>query len=69
MTTMEPKLKTSKDALRRQKMMREIFNDVIMCKDIAPNVWKRVTKKKDSKNSDVERADNYRPIRTLPTLY
>ena len=38
-TTMEPKLKTSKDALRRQKMMREIFNDVIMCKDITSDVW------------------------------
>ena len=23
-------------------MMREIFNDVIMCKDITPDVWKRV---------------------------
>ena len=39
---MEPKLRTSKDALRRQKMKREIFNDVIMCKDITPDVWKRV---------------------------
>ena len=45
-TTMEPKLRTSKDALRRQKMMREIFNDVIMCKDITPDVWKRVRMKK-----------------------
>ena len=33
-TTLGPKLKTSKGATRRQKMMREIFNDVIMCKDI-----------------------------------
>ena len=40
-TIMEPKLKTSKDALRRQKMMIEIFNDVTMCKDITPDVWKR----------------------------
>ena len=68
-TTMEPKLKTSKDALRREKMMRKIFNDVIMCKDITPDVWKRVRKKNVFKKSDVERADNNRPICTLPTLY
>ena len=61
-TTMEPKLNTSKDALRRQNMIREIFNDVIMCKDITPDVWKRVRITEVFKKSDVARADNYRPI-------
>ena len=56
---MEPKLNTSKDALRRQNMIREIFNDVIMCKDITPDVWKRVRITEVFKKSDVERADNY----------
>ena len=59
---MEPKLNTSKDALRRQNMIREIFNDVIMCKDITPDVWKRVRITEVFKKSDVERADNYSPI-------
>ena len=66
---MGPKLKTSKGATRRQKMMREIFNDVIMCKDITPDAWKRVRITEVFKKSDVERADNNRPICTLPTLY
>ena len=67
---MEPKLKTSNGGTRRQKMMREIFNDVIMCKDITPDVWKSVRMKElFKKKSDVARADNNRPIFTLPTLY
>ena len=43
-------------------MIREIFNDVIMCKDITPDVWKRVRITEVFKKSDVERADNYSPI-------
>ena len=49
-------------------MMRETFNEVIMHKSIYPVAWKGLTRKVMYKKGDVERAECYRPICTLPTL-
>ena len=49
--------------------MREIFHEVIRCEDITPEAWRRTTIKDIYKKGDVERAENDRPICTLPTLY
>ena len=49
--------------------MRDIFNEVIMHDSINPEAARKTTIKEISKKGDEERAENYRPICTLPTLY
>ena len=50
-------------------MMREVFNEVIMHDSITPEAPRKMTIKEISKKGDEERAENYRPICTLPTLH
>ena len=52
-----------------KRLMREIFSEVIRCEDITPEAWRRIRIKVIYKKGDVERAENYRSICTLPTLY
>ena len=53
---MDSKQKTSNDVTMRQKrMMRELFNEVILSEDITREAWKRVQTKVKNKKGDVDR--------------
>ena len=67
---MEYVLKTSKSAVkRREKMMRQVFNEVIKRNNFTPEEWKKVKIKVIHKKGDVEDVSNYRPICSLPSMY
>ena len=52
-----------------ERLIVEIFNEVLRQEDITLEAWRRIRIKSDLRKGDFERADNYRPICTLPTLY
>ena len=52
-----------------EEMIRQIFNEVLRQKDCTPEAWRRMRIRVIHKKGDVEEAENYRTICTLPALY
>ena len=67
-TVSEPK--TSELAtMRRKKMVRQVFNEIVKQNEFTPEAWQKVRIKVIHKKGDVEDVGNCRPICSLPALY
>ena len=55
--------------MRREKMVRQLFNEILKRNSVTSDEWKKVKIKVIHKKGDFENVSNYRPICSLPPMY